>query len=53
MCIQRFLREENGLELPEYALISTLISAAIVTAVVALNGAVGTSFRELLQQFTL
>lgn len=42
--LKRFIREEEGLETVEYAVMTALIVAALVTAITTLSGAVSTRF---------
>lgn len=42
--IKQFLADEQGLETVEYAVMTALIVAALVTAITALSGAVSTRF---------
>lgn len=43
--IRRFLRDERGLELPEYAVMTALIIAAVVGAIAALATAISGRFQ--------
>ena len=45
--IKRFIKEEEGLELVEYAVMTALIVAALVTAIGLLSGAISTRFGEV------
>ncbi len=45
--MQRFMAEETGLELSEYAVMAALVVAALIVAIVALRGAIGNKFNEL------
>ena len=42
-----FFKEEDGLELTEYAVMGALIAAALVATITALRTAVGGKFTEL------
>ncbi len=42
--ISRFIREEEGQDLVEYALLLTLIAVALVTAIGLLTGAITAQF---------
>jgi Flp pilus assembly pilin Flp len=44
---RRFLRDERGLELSEYAVMAALIIVAILTAIVGLRDAIAAKFGEL------
>jgi Flp pilus assembly pilin Flp len=44
---RRFLRDERGLELSEYAVMAALIIVAILTAIFGLRGAIETRFNQL------
>ena len=44
---KRFIREEEGLELVEYAVMTALIVAALVTAITLLSGAISGRFTEV------
>jgi Flp pilus assembly pilin Flp len=41
-CVGRFVSDERGLETVEYAVMTALIVAALVTAIGLLSGAIGT-----------
>ena len=45
--VEKFLRDEQGLELSEYAVMSALIILAVVLAVTALGGAISDAFTTL------
>lgn len=44
--MMRFVREEEGQDLVEYALLLGLIAVVLVTAIVALQGAISDRFDE-------
>ncbi len=50
--MQRFLAEETGLELSEYAVMAALIVAMLITAIVALREAIRGKFIFLKEQIT-
>jgi Flp pilus assembly pilin Flp len=45
--LKRFVQDEQGLELSEYAVMAALIVAALITVIVALRGAIGNKFSGL------
>ena len=45
--IKRFLRDETGLELSEYAVAAALVAIAAVAAFKALGGSISTKIGEL------
>jgi pilus assembly protein Flp/PilA len=45
--IKRFLRDETGLELSEYAVAAALIALAVITAFSALGTNIGTKITSL------
>jgi Flp pilus assembly pilin Flp len=45
--INRFIREEEGQDLVEYALLLTLIAVALVAAVTGLTGAISGQFTRV------
>ena len=45
--IKKFLRDETGLELSEYAVAAALVAIAVVGAFTALGGAITTRIQEL------
>jgi Flp pilus assembly pilin Flp len=45
--LRRFMSDEQGLETIEYAVMTALIVAALVTAITALSGAVQTRFGKV------
>jgi Flp pilus assembly pilin Flp len=45
--IKRFLKEEEGLEMSEYALMGALICVAAVTAIGLLSGAINGAFGRI------
>lgn len=45
--LRRFVSDEKGLETIEYAVMTALIVAALVTAITALSGAVSTRFGKV------
>ncbi len=45
--IKKFLRDETGLELSEYAVAAALVALAAVVAFQALGGKIGTKINEL------
>lgn len=45
--IRRFVKDEQGLELVEYAVMTALIVAALVTAITLLSGAISGRFGEV------
>lgn len=46
--IMNFIKDEDGLELVEYAVISALIVAAVIITIGALGAQINTRFGELL-----
>ncbi len=50
--IKRFLRDESGLELSEYAVAAALIVAGVVVAFTALGGAIITRITALANTIT-
>lgn len=46
-CLQRFASDESGLELVEYAVMTALIVAVLVTAIGLLSGAIEERFGEV------
>ena len=42
-----FIKDENGLETSEYAVMGALIILALLTAVTTLSGAIGTAFDDM------
>jgi Flp pilus assembly pilin Flp len=47
---KRFVRDERGLELAEYAVMAALIIAVVVAAIVALRAAIGNRFNAAATQ---
>ena len=45
--LKRFMRDETGLELSEYAVAAALIAIAVVGAFTALGGAISTRIGDL------
>jgi len=45
--LRRFISDQKGLETIEYAVMTALIVAALVTAITALSGAVSTRFGKV------
>jgi Flp pilus assembly pilin Flp len=45
--LKRFVQDEQGLELSEYAVMAALIVAALITVIIALRGAIGNKFSSL------
>ena len=45
--IQRFIREEDGQDIIEYALLAAFISIAAITMIVAIGGKVQTYFTNV------
>jgi Flp pilus assembly pilin Flp len=45
--LKRFVSDEQGLELVEYAVMTALIVAALVTAITLLSGAIETRFGDV------
>jgi len=45
--LRRFMSDEQGLETVEYAVMTALIVAALVTAITALSGAVSARFTKV------
>jgi Flp pilus assembly pilin Flp len=45
--LKRFVQDEQGLELSEYAVMAALIVAALITVIVALRGAISNKFTQL------
>jgi Flp pilus assembly pilin Flp len=45
--LKRFVRDESGLELSEYAVMTALIVAALVTVIIALSGAIQVRFGQV------
>ena len=45
--IKRFLRDETGLELSEYAVAAALVAMAVVTAFTLLGGNIGIRITDL------
>jgi pilus assembly protein Flp/PilA len=50
--ITRFLRDESGLELSEYAVAAALVALAAVAAFQLLGGNIGTKINELATKIT-
>jgi pilus assembly protein Flp/PilA len=50
--IKKFLRDETGLELSEYAVAAALIAIAVVGAFTALGGSITTRITELTGHIT-
>ncbi len=48
--LKRFVQDEQGLELSEYAVMAALIVAALITVIVGLRGAISNKFTFLQQQ---
>lgn len=48
--LKRFVRDEQGLELSEYAVMAALIVAMLVLAIVGLRGAIQNKFKFLQTQ---
>jgi Flp pilus assembly pilin Flp len=44
---KRFLKDEQGLEMAEYAVMTALIVAALILAVTTLSGAISSRFGEV------
>jgi Flp pilus assembly pilin Flp len=47
---KRFVRDERGLELAEYAVMAALVIAVVVAAIVALRSAIGNRFNATATQ---
>ena len=45
--IKRFLKEEEGLEMSEYAIMGAIICLAVAAAVVLLKDAIATAFNDI------
>jgi Flp pilus assembly pilin Flp len=45
--MRKFMKDEQGLELVEYAVMTALIVAALVTAITLLSGAISGRFGEV------
>ena len=45
--LKKFLRDEAGLELSEYAIAAAIITLAVVGAITALSGAITSNIMEL------
>jgi pilus assembly protein Flp/PilA len=45
--MERFLTDESGLELSEYAVAAALVAMAVAAAFTALGGAIGARLNEL------
>jgi Flp pilus assembly pilin Flp len=45
--LKRFVQDEQGLELSEYAVMAALIVAALVSIIVLLRGAISNKFQAL------
>jgi len=45
--VKRFLKDEQGLELSEYAVMAALIIVALVTIITLLGTTIGTAFSNL------
>jgi len=45
--IMKFIKDEDGLELTEYAVMGALIVIALLAAVQMLTGAIGTAFTRI------
>ena len=45
--LKKFLRDETGLELSEYAVAAALVAIAVVTAFTQLGGAISSKIGEL------
>jgi len=45
--LKKFVKDERGLELPEYAVMTALIIAAVVTAIGALATAIAGRFTDV------
>jgi pilus assembly protein Flp/PilA len=45
--VRRFVREEEGQDLVEYALLLTLIAVALVAAIAGLTGAISGQFMRI------
>ncbi|MBX2806049.1 MAG: Flp family type IVb pilin [Hyphomicrobiales bacterium] len=48
--LKRFAREDDGASMVEYAVLVGLISAALITAVIALSDQITTEFNEVTGQ---
>ncbi len=48
--LKRFVQDEQGLELSEYAVMAALIVAALITVIVGLRGAIQNKFSFLQTQ---
>jgi pilus assembly protein Flp/PilA len=49
---KRFLRDETGLELSEYAVAAALVALAVITAFTTLGTNIGTKINELATKIT-
>lgn len=45
--LQRFVRDENGQDLPEYAVLIGLVAMTVIGAVVLLGGNISTTFNDV------
>lgn len=45
--VQRFVRDENGQDLPEYAVLIGLVALTVIGAVVLLGGNISTTFNDV------
>jgi pilus assembly protein Flp/PilA len=45
--IKKFMRDETGLELSEYAVAAALVALAVITAFTTLGGNIGTKINNL------
>ena len=50
--IKRFLKEEEGLEMSEYALMGALICVAVAATVILLRDAINTALGNIIDAFT-
>lgn len=50
--IMAFLKDEDGLELSEYAVMGSLIILALIIAITGLSGAIGDAFDRLTAEIT-
>jgi pilus assembly protein Flp/PilA len=50
--IKRFLRDETGLELSEYAVAAALVALAVITAFTTLGTNIGTKINDLASKIT-
>jgi pilus assembly protein Flp/PilA len=50
--IKRFLRDETGLELSEYAVAAALVALAVITAFTTLGTNIGSKINDLASKIT-